>query len=75
MLIDATRLYLQLSPMSDITNISFTLSLFIMTPPGVTDIGLTAQGDAPGNQIRLALGDQQPQTINESLTIFSLNDS
>jgi len=75
MLIDATRLYLQLSPMSDITDISFTLSLFIMTPPGVTDIGLTAQGDAPGNQIRLALGDQQPQTINESLTIFPLNGS
>lgn len=52
----------------------FSMNLFIMTPPTVTNFAVTLQAD-PGVEVALALQGQQPQVINETPTIFFLTPS
>ena len=73
LLVNATRLEMQFATASAITDVSLNVSLFIMTPPGVAEIGLTVSSAAASAQVQLGLGDQAPQSVNETLTVFPLD--
>lgn len=54
-------------------NIDFTITLFISTAPSTNVISLETEG-SPGVQVTARLGNQMPQVVNNTPTLFTLND-
>ncbi|MGI9578142.1 MAG: hypothetical protein ACR2OH_08095 [Microthrixaceae bacterium] len=52
--------------------LSMSLALFVEVPSGATSFHVRSTS-GPGVEVQLALGNAQPQTVNESETLFEVN--